>query len=103
MTNPEVEARWTATLEAVTRDLSDTAGVIVRVPGWQPADLDTGLYWLRMQIYEGFQVGYLVERDAAGAVLWLKGWEEDWDGGEPEWAVVKAIPVAPSNPDQEDW
>jgi len=98
MTNPEVEARWAATLAAVSQDLSGAEHVTVRVPGWQPADLDTGLYWLRMQIYEGFQVGWLIERDEEGAMLWLKGWEDEWDGGEPEWDAVKAIPMIPPTP-----
>ena len=103
MTNPKVEARWTATLEAVKAAVVGATQVFVRVPGWQPADLATGLHWLRMQIYEGFQVGYLVERDGDDAILWMKAWEDGWDGGEPEWDAVKLVPIADPRPDQTIW
>ena len=67
----------------------------VHIPHWDPTDLETGFFWLREHVYEGFKVDFLVEEEGLGRkVLWLKSWEP-WDPDqpserdEPTWDSIK--------------
>lgn len=96
--NPSVEARYVAIKDCIQRDLA-AAVPVVRIPGWEPTDLTTGLEWLRGNVFQGFEVDYLVDRTGDSTRLWLKSWEY-WDPEDPSdsevptWDQVKAIPIA---------
>jgi hypothetical protein len=98
--NPEVEARWTALRNAVTRDVGDGPAV-ARIPTWPPTTLDEALEWARSSVYEGWYVTHHVERAGGSTTLWLKVWEYGDD--EPTWAAVKATPIASTKPGNEFW
>jgi hypothetical protein len=103
--DPRVEAKWEAIEAAMTAAIGDASGITVRIPGWEPTDLSTGFFWLRSNVYEGFNVDFLLDEDETGhEVLWLKSWEY-WDPDaptdqeEPTWETIKATPISPS----QDW
>ncbi len=98
------EVRWHALEQAVRDALARAEPVTARIPRWGPTNLDNGLFWLRENVHEGFEVDFLVERhDSGGADLWLKSWgyrdpENAAESEEPGWDQVKAIPVSPPSP-----
>jgi hypothetical protein len=98
------EFRWHAVEQAVRDALATAEPVTARIPRWGPANLDNGLFWLRENVHEGFEVDFLVERDdRGGAVLWLKSWEyrdpeNPSESEEPSWDRVKAMPVSSPSP-----
>jgi hypothetical protein len=64
-----VEDKW---LEARANLLALIGGhesVRCLIPGWEPADLATGLRWLQASIYEGFHVGFERADDDAGMTI----------------------------------
>lgn len=67
------------------------------MPGWEPVTVPAIYDWLRLHIYEGFYVSFLVE----GNVVWVKEWE--FGNDEPSWDSIKAIPVDPPDPSLEIW
>jgi hypothetical protein len=99
--NPEVVARWEERRSAILAAVEGADHVTTRIPGWEPGDLDQALWWVRVNIYEGFYVGHLVEQDELGTTLWLKNWEFGDD--EPDWPSVKASPIVPTPPNMDIW
>jgi hypothetical protein len=99
--NPEVLGRWERCRVGIAQAVAGADRVIVRIPGWPPVGLDEGLEWCRINIYEGFFVAYLAEQVERDTVLWLKVWEFGCD--EPEWSIVKALPIRPPTPKADFW
>ncbi|MBW3547017.1 MAG: hypothetical protein KY452_02630 [Actinobacteria bacterium] len=72
----------TALLEdaAVTahRDAGHVHGrptIAVRIPEWEPVDLDAGSLWFGARIDEGWYVGYRACAQNGHVDLWMKYWE----------------------------
>lgn len=83
--NPVVE-RWEAAKEDLLGELDIAAHVAVRIPGWEPVDLQMGLRWLQATIFEGFQVDSRITWSDGNATVWMMKWEVG--EAEPDWAVI---------------
>jgi len=67
---------WEQQRDRLTTALKGADDVIVRIPDWEPVDLEEGLRWLQASHYEAFKVDHRITWKGKTATVHFAIWED---------------------------